>query len=193
MMERDILRIVDLVAPGGGPAGAAQGGHQQGTTAGRGGAANVKVVRRVLHSLQEKKYLQKETVAELEEFIRDRDDNGGADDDEAAGSTTADAARDADGASSRRESGRGMEMQGRRLDKRQIEQRIEEDRERHKRLRESIWAQPVDENGGVDGEFWRMVDEVSELGEDDYVTAAEEAEERRRCAVSHRLEVGGVA
>ena len=62
-----------------------------------------------------------------------------------------------------------------RLDKRQIEQRIEEDRERHKRLRESIWA--VGEDG--DGEFERLWEEASEIGEDDFLTAEEDAVERR--------------
>lgn len=61
-----------------------------------------------------------------------------------------------------------------RLDKRQIEQRIEEDRERHKRLRESIWA--VGEDG--DGEFERLWDEASEIGEDDWGVADEDAVER---------------
>ena len=63
-----------------------------------------------------------------------------------------------------------------RLDKRQIEQRIEEDRERHKRLRESIWAVGADE----DREFERLWDEVSEIGEDDYLAAEEDAMERRQ-------------
>ena len=63
-----------------------------------------------------------------------------------------------------------------RLDKRQIEQRIEEDRERHKRLRESIWAVVADE----DQEFERLWDEVSEIGEDDYLAAEEDAMERRQ-------------
>lgn len=61
-----------------------------------------------------------------------------------------------------------------RLDKRQIEQRIEEDRERHKRLRESIWAVSPDE----DQEFERLWDEASDIGEDDYLAAEEDALER---------------
>jgi CTD kinase subunit gamma len=61
------------------------------------------------------------------------------------------------------------------LDKRQIEQRIEEDRERHKRLRESIWAVPSDE----DAEFERLWEETSDLGEDDVIMTEEEAVERR--------------
>ena len=63
-----------------------------------------------------------------------------------------------------------------RPDKRQIEQRIEEDRERHKRLRESIWA--VSEDG--DQEFERMWEEASEIGEDDYIAAEEDALEREQ-------------
>lgn len=61
-----------------------------------------------------------------------------------------------------------------RLDKRQIEQRIEEDRERHKRLRESIWAVAEDGNG----EFERLWEEASEIGEDDWGVAEEDAVER---------------
>jgi len=59
-----------------------------------------------------------------------------------------------------------------RLDKRQIEQRIEEDRERHKRLRESIWAVG-------DDEFERLWEEGGGLDEDDWVVAREDRVERR--------------
>ena len=62
-----------------------------------------------------------------------------------------------------------------RPDKRQIEQRIEEDRERHKRLRESIWAV-----GEGDEEFEKMWDEASDINEDDYLAAEEDAAERRQ-------------
>lgn len=65
-----------------------------------------------------------------------------------------------------------------RLDRKQIEQRIEEDRERHKRLRESIWAVPTDT---TDAEMWKMWEETSDLGEDDFLLAKEEEEERQRC------------
>ena len=63
-----------------------------------------------------------------------------------------------------------------RLDKRQIEQRIEEDRERHKRLKESIWGI----GGEGDEEFERLWDEASDIGEDDYMAAEEDALERRQ-------------
>jgi CTD kinase subunit gamma len=60
-----------------------------------------------------------------------------------------------------------------RLDKRQIEQRIEEDRERHKRERESIWAIPA----GADAETNKLWEETSDFGEDDDRLLAEEEEE----------------
>ena len=162
MMQRDILRIVDAVAPSDGS-----------------GAANVKVVRRVLGGLVGKGILEVEIVKEIEASLDERDTgalpekmedeksptmqmiSGGKDDGKskaefvAAPSTT-------------------------RLDKRQIEQRIEEDRERHKRLRESIWAVGGDGNG--DDEFERLWDEASEIGDDDYLAAEEDAFERRVAA-----------
>ncbi|KAK1088044.1 hypothetical protein LTR48_002003, partial [Friedmanniomyces endolithicus] len=68
---------------------------------------------------------------------------------------------------------------GIRLDKRQIEQRIEEDRERHKRAREGIWAvEQVSSDLGVDAEFERCWEEASEVDEDDLQMMKEEAEER---------------
>ena len=68
------------------------------------------------------------------------------------------------------------QIHGHRLDRRQIEQRIEEDRERHKRLRERIWA--VTTVG--DGEFEKLWEESSVVGDDDYLIAEEEANERKR-------------
>lgn len=63
-----------------------------------------------------------------------------------------------------------------RLDKDQIIVRIEEDRERHKRLRESIWAV----GGDDDAEFEKMWEDGSDIGEDDYLAAEEDAAERRQ-------------
>ena len=57
------------------------------------------------------------------------------------------------------------------LDKRQIEQRIEEDRERHKRLKESIWGVGGDEYEEAD----KMWEEGSDIGEDDLLAAEEES------------------
>lgn len=60
-----------------------------------------------------------------------------------------------------------------RLDKRQVEQRIEEDRERHKRQRESIWAIPKTE----DAEMNKLWEETSDFGEDDDRLLSEETED----------------
>ena len=159
MMQRDILRVVDAVAPEDGS-----------------GAANVKVVRKVLQGLQAKQFLLAQTVAEIEECLKERD-----------------TLPDAVGLSSPL-NGEDTEMGGMdagsvkntprekaktngyvRLDKKQIEQRIEEDRERHKRLREHIWAVPL---GGEEKEFEKLWDETSQPGEDDYILYEEESQER---------------
>ncbi|KAI4727231.1 hypothetical protein E4T49_04960 [Aureobasidium sp. EXF-10728] len=149
MMERDILRIVDLVAPEDGS-----------------GAANVKVVRKVLRNLAGKKYLQQQTVDELEDCIKDRDNIGGL----AGTASPEEAVRNSNG--------------NVRVEKRQVEQRIEEDRERHKRLREGIWAVNEDE-------FEKIWVETADLNQDDYRTAIEEEAERKQYAGLHRTALLG--
>lgn len=157
MMQRDILRVVDAVAPSDGS-----------------GAANVKVVRKVLAGLQQKSILLPATVTELEECLTERDapPRGGA-----LSPISPNTTRGTLGEGERDKDAKGnvAPAAGTRLDKRQIEQRIEEDRERHKRLRESIWA--VGEDG--EGEFEQLWDEASDIGEDDFLAAEEDAEERR--------------
>lgn len=176
MMQRDILRIVDAVAPSDGS-----------------GAANVKVVRRVLGGLMGKGILETETVREIEAGLEERDNNHTA-----AGLISGPPGEETSpkngtvlsGGGGGREEGRGGKgeytggaaIPTTRLDKRQIEQRIEEDRERHKRLRESIWAVGGDGDGGGDDEFERLWDEASEIGDDDYLAAEEDAAERRVAA-----------
>lgn len=146
MMQRDILRIVDAVVPVDGSGG---------------GVANVRVVRKVLVGMGERGVLEKETVRELEDVIREREKEGGE------GNLFINA--DSDGTPGRKNGHL-------RLDKRQIEQRIEEDRERHKRARESIWAVP----GENEAEMDRLWEEASDIGEDDYVAAAEDMQERKQ-------------
>ncbi|KAL9131400.1 MAG: hypothetical protein Q9217_000668 [Psora testacea] len=161
MMQRDILRVVDAVAPADGS-----------------GAANVKVVRRVLAGLQQKSVLLPATVQEIDDGLKERDTLPGAN---PALSPISPNATYAPGAPQPENAALTTASRTNgvttRLDKRQIEQRIEEDRERHKRLREDIWAVGGDENR--DEEFERMWDEVSSLGSDDYMQAEEEAEERK--------------
>jgi CTD kinase subunit gamma len=172
MMQRDILRIVDAAAPEDGS-----------------GAANVKVVRKVLQALQQKSFLLGQTVQEIEELLKERDTlpdavglssplgPGMADDVHMSGTTPI-----ANSQSKAKTNG----VMGVRLDKKQIEQRIEEDRERHKRQRENVWAIPKPVSGGTqaisDAEFEDMWENTSDLGEDDFDLYAEEAEERRKAA-----------
>jgi|ERR1711939_489472 len=166
MMQRDILRMVDAVAPEDGS-----------------GAANVKVVRKVLQALQHKSFLLAQTVSEIEELLKERDtlpDNIGLSSPLDPSSTPLQP-----NSSSRNKMGAPQ-----RLDKKQIETRIEEDRERHKRLRENIWAIPKavpgnSFNGGAAGpdEFDKLWEETSDLGEDDLVLYREEGEERSKACV----------
>ncbi|EMD85845.1 hypothetical protein COCC4DRAFT_197486 [Bipolaris maydis ATCC 48331] len=144
MLQRDILAVVECVV-----------GEE---------GANIRVVRKVLKTLENLNILLRETVQELEAVLKSREvahpfmamDIGGEGKDSPAAGTGKNG--------------------GQRMDKRQIEQRIEEDRERHKRLRESIWAVPGD---GFE-EFEKLWEEASDVNEDDYVTAREDAEERRK-------------
>jgi CTD kinase subunit gamma len=158
MMQRDILRVVDAVAPSDGS-----------------GAANVKVVRRVLAGLQTKSILLPETVLEIEAGLAERDTLPGAHPALSPISpNTQREGRDVQVVEGGLVGGKANGVS--RLDKRQVEQRIEEDRERHKRLRESIWA--VGEEG-EEGEFERLWEEADGIGEDDWVVAQEDAMERR--------------
>ena len=167
MMQRDILRVVDAVAPEDGS-----------------GAANVKVVRKVLQGLQTKSFLLAQTVSEIEDLLKERDtlpdginmsSPSGRLDSEMKGVETG---------RERREKTNGVQK----LDKKQAEQRIEEDRERHKRARENIWAIPAD--GG--GEHEKMWEETSDLGDDDRILGEEEGDARKMSLKEFREEYGAV-
>lgn len=118
--------------------------------------------------MQQKSILAPENVQEIEACLKERD---------TLPAHPALSPVDANGQQEQNPSQTAPKVNGvARLDKRQIEQRIEEDRERHKRLRESIWA-VGDED---DEEFERLWDEASDIGEDDYIAAEEDAMERRQ-------------
>lgn len=169
MMQRDILRIVDAVAPEDGS-----------------GAANVKVVRKVLQALQAKSFLLAQTVSEIEEILKERD------------TTSANITSSPITAPTSNGTPKPIRTQGipQRLDKKQVEQRIEEDRERHKRQREGAWAIPKVANLSMRGassgydalaatseaEFEKLWDETSDLGEDDWILYQEEFDDRETCA-----------
>ncbi|KAM4060187.1 CTD kinase subunit gamma CTK3 domain-containing protein [Hirsutella rhossiliensis] len=153
MMQRDIIRVVDAVAPDDGS-----------------GAANIRVVRKVLQGLQGKGHLESQAVIQIEDVLRERETN---DDDLGLVSSPAGDGETVDGSPSRTTPRPGKRPVPHRIDKRQIEQRIEEDRERHKRARESIWATPK----GEDAEMNKLWEETSDFGEDDDRLLTEEAED----------------
>ena len=185
MMQRDILRVVDAVAPEDGS-----------------GAANVKVVRKVLGALEGKGFLLAQTVGEIEECLKERDTGG-----EVVGLSSP-MSKDVEMGGMK-----GMEKTPKmgktngncqKFDKKQIEQRIEEDRERHKRLREGIWAVPSTTvgkgqvSGGDDLEFEKLWEETSDVGEDDFDLYDEEKEQRKDAGKEWREEhrsraIGGEA
>ena len=127
------------------------------------------ISRKVLQGLQNKGILISETVTEIEEGLKEREIL-------VADSALSPIAPNGQTENRAVPSSAAKPNGVSRLDKRQIEQRIEEDRERHKRLRENIWA--VSDKEGE--EFERMWEEASDIGEDDYLVAEEEAMERRQ-------------
>lgn len=154
MMQRDILRVVDAVAPSDGS-----------------GYANVKVVRRVLNGLLQKSILDHDTVTKIEASLKERETNPSHV--LALSPTDTDAQTEKQTEST---SKGGNKVNGViKVDKRQIEQRIEEDRERNKKLRESMWAVTGDDREELD----KMWEEGSDIGDDDYLGAEEEITERR--------------
>ncbi|KAK2070651.1 hypothetical protein P8C59_005128 [Phyllachora maydis] len=155
MMERDIIRVVDAVAPDDGS-----------------GAANVKVVRKVLRALQGKSHLGAETVTQIEEVLKERDT---AAQDISLSSPVNDLGDMPPSQTLPPPKRGGAPLK---LDRKQVEQRLEEDRERHKRLRESIWAVP----SGDDAEMEKLWEETSDLGEDDHRLGEEEWQEWKASA-----------
>ncbi|KAI0127536.1 CTD kinase subunit gamma CTK3-domain-containing protein [Xylariales sp. AK1849] len=169
-MQRDIIRVVDAVCPEDGS-----------------GAANVKVVRKVLQGLNEKSFLSGQTVAEIEELLRERaaaslgdmglsspanGDGGssGAHEGTVRNGSTTGAVDSAQGASAKSTRNGAPPLK---LEKRQIEQRIEEDRERHKKRRENVWVTPR-EGKQRRQKVW---DDGSDVGEDDSRMGDEEGDE----------------
>ncbi|VBB86992.1 Putative protein of unknown function [Podospora comata] len=162
LMQRDIIRVVDAVAP------------EDGT-----GIANVKVARKVLQALAAKSFLDGELLSQIEEVLRERYSAAQQDLALMSSPTTAVGDGDVGGGVPTPQTrvstgGGGGGGKGKmKLDRKQVEQRIEEDRERHKRQREGIWAvSPENE-----AELSKLWEETSELGEDDERMCDEEWEE----------------
>ncbi|KAA8572100.1 hypothetical protein EYC84_002023 [Monilinia fructicola] len=147
MIQRDILRVVDAVAPEDGS-----------------GAANVKVVRKVLQGLQQKSFLLAQTVTEIEECLKERDTQP----DVLMSSPPAETQANGNGTSQHA-----------------TPKPAKPNEERHKRLREHIWAVPAEV---PDAEFDKLWDETSELGDDDMDLYEEEAMERKEAGREWREE-----
>ena len=133
-------------------------------------------IPQVLQGLQSKSFLQTQTVTEINEVLKERETSSM----DVVMSSPVNSTNPGlgDMPPSQTIPKPGGTPRPPRLDKKQIEQRIEEDRERHKRLRESIWAVPTDPG---DAEMWKMWEETSDLGDDDLLMAKEEEEERLSC------------
>ncbi|ORY69582.1 CTD kinase subunit gamma CTK3-domain-containing protein [Pseudomassariella vexata] len=164
MMQRDIIRVVDAVCPEDGS-----------------GAANVKVVRKVLQGLNTMGVLSDQTIVEINECLKDRNVSHGdfTLESPALKAATPSLNAEVNGATlgqSRNRNSTSATAAPPRLEKRQIEQRIEEDRERHKKRRENIWAVPRDPQV----EMWKFFDDTSDLGEDDHILGREERAECRK-------------
>ncbi|KAJ5933186.1 hypothetical protein N7516_007675 [Penicillium verrucosum] len=125
-------------------------------------------VRHVLKGLQAKEVLSAETVADIDAALKDRDSHP----------SHLDLEQDEGTQGGSRSKSEKPQL---RLDKKQIEQRIEEDRERNKRQRESMWAM----TGNDRDEYNQMWEELSPTGEDDFIRSREEALERAECVRKH--------
>lgn len=185
MVKRDMGKIVEAVAQSG---------------------ANIKVARKVVGDLYGKGILGESLVKDIEERLKVRenetgkflkDDSGaegevGEEDQNGTGHLGEEAETqerpphsESQKATPKTGAAGGRPNGGQKVEKRVIEQRIEEDRERNKRLRESVWAVSGEENEELD----KLWDEGSDLGEDDFIITEEEAEERRQFARYHQHKV----
>jgi CTD kinase subunit gamma len=182
MVKRDISRIVESVAQSG---------------------ANVKVCRRVVSALGEKGVLERDVLGRIEGSLKEREEkfgkllsdhagenaqDDGQMDDVVPDATTANvegSAKPTPKTSSSQNERKPSTVS--KVDKRAIEQRIEEDRERNKRLRESVWAV----SGDDEQEMTKMWEDLGDavLGEDERIVAAEEAEERKQFVRYHLMQV----
>ena len=179
MVRRDLVRIVEAVAQNG---------------------ANLKVCRKVVGDLAGKGVLGGNLLETVEEQLKEKErdtgkllkDEMGDEHDPHHGDDTngMDAPLGEDQGDNRpvqaalqrvtlkTPTGAKRSLSSQKVDKQVIMQRIEEDRERNKRLRESVWAVSEDEND----ELHKLWEEGSDLGDDDFVITVEEAEERKQFA-----------
>ncbi|KAL7267553.1 hypothetical protein RUND412_009855 [Rhizina undulata] len=145
MIRRDLLQIVDFVVPNDPES-----------------AANVGTVRKVVMGLKEKSVIDDEAITNVYAMLAEREEEH-----RLALASPAESVYDDDGDDDKLKTKR-------KLEEHLILQRMEEDRERHKRLRENIWATPFSEAPAHNPEFEKMWEETSELNDDDFEIMREE-------------------
>ncbi|PUU75264.1 CTD kinase subunit gamma CTK3-domain-containing protein [Tuber borchii] len=148
MIQRDILQVVDAVVPNDPE-----------------GAANVGTVRKVMQNLRSKGFVNERSIEDVTALLAEKER-------EYRESIASPAESDFD--DDDEEPGNEGRNPKRKFDDSVIQQRMEEDRERHKRLRENIWAIPFPDGGLPNPEFEKSWDQVSDLNEDDYEIMREE-------------------
>jgi CTD kinase subunit gamma len=181
MLQRDLHRIIDAVAP-----------------ATVSGLANIQLVMSTLQTFVSKGYLDEASVSEICELLRDREGIVGVSsalqasppaDGHAPPSTANTATSTPAGEAAAPSTSTHNPPSNFRLDRRAIDDRIEQDRERHKRLKETQWqvaalAGAVGRGamvGDEDPEFEGLWEETSSLCSDDYERMEEEREGRGTC------------
>ena len=115
----------------------------------------MKVVRKVVDDLKTKGVVSDEIVRAVEEIVRRKESEKEDVEMKDAGAKEKERERErrheSDSSKNRHKMAKDTKSNGHghghRVDKRAIEQRIEEDRERNKRLRESVWAVEGDDEG----------------------------------------------
>ncbi|KAA8897810.1 CTD kinase subunit gamma CTK3-domain-containing protein [Sphaerosporella brunnea] len=148
MIQHNLQLIVDAVAPNNPE-----------------GAANAETVKKVLQSLNRKGIVDRKTLKEMTEILAER---------EAAHKAVGESSDDT--VSGGEEDEEGEPRKKRLLSDSIIQQRMEEDRERHKRLRENIWQIPAPQFEAEDPEFEKAWEEASDLNSDDFEIMREENE-----------------
>lgn len=147
MVKRDLRQIIDHVAPAGhqGTANIAQTRHVSSPLARR--IVQGTDARQFLRKMSEKSFLSSEEYTELDNILATREP-----------------------VASKTDLGVDQSVLHN-ITKEDIFRRIEEDRERHKRLRESLWVVPT---GDDDWEFQQAWENTSELCDVDFEIMREE-------------------
>jgi CTD kinase subunit gamma len=136
------------------------------------GAANVATVKKVLESLKRKGVVERTADEDIYAMLREREELYHLDERESSDEMMS----DGDESEEEEDEEEAGKRRKRRFDEQTVQARMEEDRERHKRLRENIWQIPLKQSEDEDPEFEKAWNETSDLNEDDYEIMREENE-----------------